>query len=80
VEILIQETLAIPNGIQELQFTDPVATAENFVTMRFFFPVENWLQFYKAIVPRATIASATNFWIPPGITTSWRLNTHPWPD
>lgn len=48
VEILIQETLAMPNGIQELQFTDPVATAENFVTMRFFFPVENWLHFYKA--------------------------------
>jgi hypothetical protein len=48
VEILIQETLAIPNGIQELKFTDPVATAENFVTMRFFFPVGNWLHFYKA--------------------------------
>ena len=48
VEILIRETLAMPNGIQELQFTDPVATAENFLNMRFFFPVRNWLQFYKA--------------------------------
>jgi len=41
VDILIQETLGMPNGIQELQFTDPVATVENFMTMRFFFPVEN---------------------------------------
>ncbi len=47
VEILILETLGMPNGIQELQFTDPVATAESFVTMRYFFPVRNWLQFYK---------------------------------
>ncbi len=47
VEILIQETLGLTNGIQELQFTDPVATVESFMTMRFFFPVENWLQFYK---------------------------------
>ena len=48
VEILIRETLAKTNGIQELQFTDPVATAENFTNMRFFFPVGNWLHFYKA--------------------------------
>ena len=48
LEILIQETLAQPNGIQELQFTDPVASMENFVTMRYFFPVSNWLDFYKA--------------------------------
>lgn len=48
IDILIQETLAKPNAIQELQFTDPVATMENFVTMRFFFPVGNWLEFYKA--------------------------------
>jgi hypothetical protein len=48
VDILIQETLGMPNGIQELQFTDPVATVENFMTMRFFFPVHNWLQFYIA--------------------------------
>jgi hypothetical protein len=48
VDILIQETLAMPNGIQEVQFTDPIATVENFMIMRFFFPVENWLHFYKA--------------------------------
>lgn len=48
VDLLIQETLAMSNGIQELEFTDPVASMENFVTMRFFFPVGNWLKFYKA--------------------------------
>jgi hypothetical protein len=48
VDLLIRETLAMPNGIQELPFTDPVAAAEHFLTMRFFFPVENWLHFYKA--------------------------------
>lgn len=48
IDLLIQETMAKPNGIQELQFTDPVATMEHFVTMRFFFPVHNWLDFYKA--------------------------------
>lgn len=48
VEVLIRETLNRPNGIQELQFMDPVATAEHFTIMRFFFPVENWLFFYKA--------------------------------
>ena len=48
VDLLIQETLTLPNSIQELQFTDPVATMEHFVTMRFFFPVGNWLKFYKA--------------------------------
>lgn len=48
VDLLIQEALAKSNGILELQFTDPVASMENFVTMRFFFPVGNWLEFYKA--------------------------------
>lgn len=48
VDLLVEETLAKSNGIQELQFTDPVATMENFVTMRFFFPVTAWLEFYKA--------------------------------
>jgi hypothetical protein len=47
LEILIDETLCMTNGIQELEFTDPVASMENFVTMRFFFPVGNWLFFYK---------------------------------
>lgn len=48
IELLIQETLSNGNGIQELQFTNPVATAENFTTMRFFFPVGQWLDLYKA--------------------------------
>jgi hypothetical protein len=48
VEVLVQETLNMPNGIQELQFMDPVATVEHFTSLRFFFPVENWLFFYKA--------------------------------
>lgn len=47
LEILIQETLSNSSGIQELQFTDPVATVENFMTMRFFFPVGQWLKLYK---------------------------------
>jgi len=47
LEILIQETLSGGNGIQELQFTDPVATAENFMNMRFFFPVGQWLRLYQ---------------------------------
>ncbi|HAV12139.1 MAG TPA: hypothetical protein DCX06_01405 [Opitutae bacterium] len=48
LELLIQETLAKSNGIQELQFTDPLASMENFMVMRFFFPVHNWLDFYMA--------------------------------
>ncbi len=42
--IFVQEMLDGGNGIQELQFTDPVATVENFMTMRFFFPVGRWLE------------------------------------
>ena len=48
LEILIDQTLCRRNGIQELSFTNPVASMENFVTMRFFFPVGDWLAFYKA--------------------------------
>jgi len=48
LDILIQETLAKHNGIQECKYEDPVATAEHFMCMRFFFPVTNWLAFYKA--------------------------------
>lgn len=46
IAILVQETLDGGNGIQELQFTDPVATVEHFMTMRFFFPVHRWLDLY----------------------------------
>jgi hypothetical protein len=45
-EIFVQEMLDGGNGIQELIFTDPVATVENFMTMRFFFPVHRWLELY----------------------------------
>ncbi|HAV12644.1 MAG TPA: hypothetical protein DCX06_03975 [Opitutae bacterium] len=48
IEFLIQETLAQSNGIQERHYVDPVASVENFMTLRFFFPVHNWLDFYKA--------------------------------
>jgi len=48
IEILVQEALDGGNGIQELQFTDPVATVEHFMTMRFFFPVHRWLELYMA--------------------------------
>jgi len=48
IDLLIGELLCSPNGIQELPFADPVARMENFMTMRFFFPVGNWLHFYKA--------------------------------
>jgi hypothetical protein len=48
LEFLILETLSEHNGIQECKYEDPVATAEHFMCMRFFFPVNNWLAFYKA--------------------------------
>jgi hypothetical protein len=34
-------------GIQELPFTDPLASAEQFMGMRFFFPVTAWLRMYQ---------------------------------
>ena len=48
LEILIQETLAIDNGIRDLPYTDPIATVENFMIIRFFFPMTQWLDFYQA--------------------------------
>ncbi|MCB1131895.1 MAG: hypothetical protein KDN05_12250 [Verrucomicrobiae bacterium] len=48
LEILIQETLSKGAAIQELPFVDPVASMENFMTMRFFFPVHQWLNLYMA--------------------------------
>jgi len=46
--ILIQETLAQGYGILDSPFKDPNATLEQFMGMRFFFPVGNWLSFYQA--------------------------------
>lgn len=48
VDLLVEEVLAGGIGVQELPFEDPVARLEQFVTMRFFFPVANWLKYYKA--------------------------------
>lgn len=36
-----------PDGVQELPFTDPLASAEQFMGMRFFFPVGSWLSNYQ---------------------------------
>jgi hypothetical protein len=47
LDILAQGAASSSNGIQELQFTDPVATAEHFMIMRFFFPVHQWLHLYQ---------------------------------
>jgi len=34
-------------GIQEVTYTDPLATLEHFKENRYFFPVGEWLQYYK---------------------------------
>lgn len=47
IEILIQDTLSAGSAIQELPFDNPVASVEQFVMMRFFFPVHQWLHLYK---------------------------------
>ena len=48
VDVIIEHTLHSGPGIQEILFEDPLATVEHFMTMRFFFPVEQWLHLYKA--------------------------------
>jgi hypothetical protein len=48
IDMLIQETLSKGNGILETPFGDPIASLEDFVGRRFFFPVGNWLTFYQA--------------------------------
>jgi hypothetical protein len=48
MDILIQETLASDYSILEADFQDPLASLEEFMGMRFFFPVGNWLAFYQA--------------------------------
>lgn len=48
IDLLIQETLATGYGIQETFFKDPLASLEEFMGRRFFFPVGNWLTFYQA--------------------------------
>ncbi|MBT8044640.1 MAG: hypothetical protein KJO79_06795 [Verrucomicrobiae bacterium] len=46
MNMLIKETLAQGSGIQEAVYKDPVATMEEFMGRRFFFPVGQWLAFY----------------------------------
>lgn len=48
VDTLLSETLHGALGIQERVFINPVATVENFMIMRFFFPVGRWLDLYQA--------------------------------
>jgi hypothetical protein len=48
IDVLVQETLATDFGIQEAPYVDPLATLEEFMGRRFFFPVPNWLSFYQA--------------------------------
>lgn len=47
IDLLIQETLAQGYGIQEAPYEDPLASLEEFMGRRFFFPVDNWLTFYQ---------------------------------
>ncbi|HAV13258.1 MAG TPA: hypothetical protein DCX06_07195 [Opitutae bacterium] len=48
IDLLIQETLALDYSILETPFEEPMASLEQFMGMRFFFPVGNWLTFYQA--------------------------------
>lgn len=47
MDILVQETLAHDYSILEGAFKEPLASLEEFMGMRFFFPVGNWLTFYQ---------------------------------
>jgi hypothetical protein len=48
IDLFVQEALSTGYGIQEAAYVDPVASAEEFMGRRFFFPVGNWLTFYQA--------------------------------
>lgn len=48
IDMLIRETLAVDYGIQEAPFENPLASLEEFMGRRFFFPIGNWLTFYQA--------------------------------
>lgn len=48
IEILLSQTLHGDIGIQERVYINPVATVDNFMIMRFFFPVGRWLELYQA--------------------------------
>ncbi len=48
VEVLVEESLARSYGIQEAPYEEPLASLEEFMGRRFFFPVGSWLVFYQA--------------------------------
>lgn len=48
VAVLLSKTLHGDFGILDRAFINPVATVDNFVIMRFFFPVGRWLELYQA--------------------------------
>ncbi len=48
IDILIRQTLANGYAIQEAPYTDPMASLEEFMGRRFFFPVGEWLHLYQA--------------------------------
>ena len=48
INILLSETLHGDLGIQDRTFINPVATVDNWVIMRYFFPVHRWLELYQA--------------------------------
>jgi hypothetical protein len=48
IDILVAETLSKDYAILEAAYTNPLASLEEFMGMRFFFPVHNWLDFYQA--------------------------------
>lgn len=48
IVILLSETLHGDIAIQESVYINPIATVDNFMIMRFFFPVHRWLELYQA--------------------------------
>jgi len=47
IEMLVQETLSTDYAILEGTFENPLASLEEFMGMRFFFPVQQWLTLYQ---------------------------------
>jgi fibronectin type 3 domain-containing protein len=48
IDILLSETLHGDIGLQDRAFINPVATVDNWMIMRYFFPVHRWLELYQA--------------------------------
>lgn len=47
IDVLIQETLSRDYAILEATYDNPLASLEEFMGMRFFFPVHQWLDLYQ---------------------------------